>query len=253
MRITVNLASRPFADIGPALKQLRIAAAVLAALSLLFWLGIHLFHAKAEAARARDHSLDGALSNLTSERQGYQKQLQQPENVKVLTQAESLNHLFDEKAFSWTLAMEDLERVLPASVQVTSLEPVRDKSGTITLHLRVQGPRDRAVELVENLEHSRRFVLPRIVNETAENGSGPNQNLEPVSATSRVNFDLLADYNPATAEERKAMAKKANAAKADATKTGEMPAPKPAPFHAAPGSQRVPYTGPQKPHAGGTR
>ena len=203
MRITANLASRAFTDIGPALKKLRIAMAALATLCLLFWLGIHLFHASAEAARARDHSLDGALAKLNSERQGYQKQLQQPDNVKVLTQAEALNHLFDEKAFSWTLAMEDLETVLPSSVQVTSLEPVRDKDGTITLHLRVQGPRDRAVELIQNLEHSRRFVKPRIVNETADTGTGANQNIEPVSATNRVNFDLLADYTPATEAERK--------------------------------------------------
>ena len=78
----------------------------------------------------------------------------------MLAQAENLNQLFDEKAFSWTLAMEDLETVLPGGVQVTTLEPVRDKDGHITLHLRVLGPRDRAIELVQNLEHSKRFLQP---------------------------------------------------------------------------------------------
>ncbi len=62
--------------------------------------------------------------------------MQQPDNARTLQQAESLNQLFDEKAFSWTLAMEDLETVLPAGVQVTTLEPTV-KDGQITVHLRV--------------------------------------------------------------------------------------------------------------------
>ena len=130
--------------------------------------------------------------------------MRQPANAQLLLQAEALNQLFDEKAFSWTLAMEDLETVLPGGVQVSTLEPVRDKDGHITLHLRVVGPRDRAVDWCSNLEHSKRFLLPRIVGENSEATGGPGEKLEPVSASNRVNFDLLAEYNPATPEERKA-------------------------------------------------
>ena len=43
--------------------------------------------------------------------------------------------------------MEDLETVLPSGVQVTTLEPIRDKDGHITLRLRVLGPRDRSIQL----------------------------------------------------------------------------------------------------------
>jgi hypothetical protein len=48
---------------------------------------------------------------------------------------------------------------------------------------------------VRNLEHSHRFLAPRLARETAES----NQNgrpIEQVSAASNVNFDLLAEYNP---------------------------------------------------------
>ena len=55
MRIALNLATRPFTDLGPAVKRLRIAMAVLAALSLLFLLGLHLFDSQAADARAREH------------------------------------------------------------------------------------------------------------------------------------------------------------------------------------------------------
>jgi type IV pilus assembly protein PilN len=128
--------------------------------------------------------------------------MRQPENLQLLSQVAALNQLFDEKTFSWTLAMEDLETVLPSGVQVTSIEPARAKEGPITLKLRVVGPRDRAVQLVQNLEHSKHFLLPRIVGESSESTGGPAQHLEPVSASNRVNFELLADYNPAVPMER---------------------------------------------------
>jgi type IV pilus assembly protein PilN len=197
MRVTLNLATRPFADLGPALKRLRIGSGILALLAIVLGIGLHALHQKAEQARARDHSLDGEIARITRERQDYLALMQRPDNAQLLTQADALNKLFDEKAFSWTLAMENLETVLPGGVQVVTLEPVRAKDGHITLHLRVDGPHDRSVDLVRNLEHSRRFLEPRIVGESsAETGTGPNQPLEPVSASNRFNFDLLAEYNP---------------------------------------------------------
>ena len=202
MRVTINLASRQFADIAPALKNLRTAMAALAGVAALLLIGLYFVHGKAEAAREREHSLDGKISQLRQEQQRYQATMHQPDNARTLQQSESLNQLFDEKAFSWTLAMEDLETVLPAGVQVTTLEPTI-KNGLITVHLRVIGPRDRDVQLVQNLEHSRHFVVPRIVGETAESSGGPNVQTQPVSASNRFDYDVLADYNPGPADQRR--------------------------------------------------
>ncbi len=241
MRIAINLASRPFADIGPAIKRLRIAMGVLAVLALVLGIGRQHLHHKAEVARARDHSLDGSIARINQERQGYQTMMQEPKNAQVLDESAALNRLFDEKAFSWTLAMEDLETVLPGGVQATSLEPLRDKkSALITLRMRVVGPRDKAVELVQNLEHSKRFVLPRIIGETSESNLVPGAALEPVSASNRVNFEVLADYNPATAAERRATRKKAEATEQDTQdETGLALSGPPR----GPGLRRPPYTG----------
>lgn len=207
MRVTLNFATRPYADLGPTIKRLRVAIAVLAVATVGMGVALYAFHSKAAAARARNHSLDEQIARLIQERQGYQEVMRQPANAQLISQVRALNHLFDEKAFSWTLAMEDLENVLPARVQVSSLEPARSKDGHITLHMRVLGPRDLSLELVSNLEHSKRFFLPRLVGENTENADGPNQKLEPVSASNLVNFDLLAEYNPATHEERMAARK----------------------------------------------
>ena len=205
MRITLNLATRPFTDLGPAIKHLRIGMGVLAALCLLFVLGLHLFDSQAVEARAREHSLDGDLARVEAERQHDQEMMRQPANAQILKQAEFLNERFDEKAFSWTLAMEAMETVLPAGLQVTTIEPQRSKDGHINVQLRVLGPHDRSVDLVRNLERSRRFLKPRIESESAENSSNSSQQLGPVSATNRFEFELFADYNPPTPEERGAL------------------------------------------------
>ncbi|HLY43872.1 MAG TPA: hypothetical protein VKR52_21855 [Terracidiphilus sp.] len=243
MRVGINLATRPFADLGPALKRIRIAMGVLAVAAIALGFSLHLIHESADKARARAHSLDGQIAALNHERQSYMAMMREPDNALVLAQSESLNKLFDDKAFSWTLAMEDLETVLPGGVQVTSIEPVRDKEGRISLHLRVLGARDKAIELVSNLEHSRRFVHPQIANESAETNTGPGQQLEPVSASSRVNFDLTAEYNPAGPEDLKAQKAKAVAnehAQHHGASNGDQ-------FRLRPGEHRMPYVGAPKP------
>jgi type IV pilus assembly protein PilN len=205
MRISLNLATRPFTDLGPILKRLRIGMGVLVLVAGGLLLGLHFFHEKAEEARAREAAVEIQIARLRAEHTGYQSLMNKPENAEVLTQANELNQLFGEKSFSWTLAMEDLETVLPGGVQVTTLEPTRDKDGNISVKLRVLGPRDGAIKLVQNLEHSRRFLSPRIIGETSDTNENPSQRMQPVSASSKVNFDLLADYNPPTAAERKAV------------------------------------------------
>src|SRR5215469_3468332 len=170
MKISINLATRPFTDFGPIMKRLKISMDAFALVSIGLGIGLHFLHSKAEAARAREHAVDSQIAARNQERQGFQSMMQQPDNHMVLDQAHNLNALFDQKAFSWTLAMEDLETVLPGGVQVTTLEPIRDdKTGTITLKLRVVGPRDKGLELVQNLEHSRFFLHPAIVGESIEN------------------------------------------------------------------------------------
>ena len=195
MRIQLNLATRPFVELGPLYLRLRILIVLLAIVALPLWLLLSSEMQKAAAAQARLDAVDMRIHALESQRQMFQAQMQQPQNAAVLSQAQFLNQLFAAKAFSWTAVMMDLENVLPSGVQVMNIDPVISKDGKVTIRLRVSGQHDRAVDLVRNLEHSHRFLAPRLARETAENNSNSRQ-LEPVSATTNVNFDLLAEYNP---------------------------------------------------------
>jgi type IV pilus assembly protein PilN len=257
MRISLNLATRPFADLGPAIKRLRMAMGILLLIAIGLMFGLRAFDKKAETARARDHSLDGQIAQIEKERDGYRALMREPANAKLLQEAATLNRLFDEKSFSWTLAMEDLETVLPGGVQVSTLEPARAKDGHITLHLRVIGPRDRAVELVRNLEHSRRFLSPRIVGENAEAAGLPGERQEPVSASNKVDFELLAEYNPASPGERKTVKKQAGVEEVSESRRSSVNQDKVRPIAVRPlaaqplkagqGPGRPPYTGPPQP------
>jgi type IV pilus assembly protein PilN len=217
MKISLNLATRPFTDLGPILHKLRVGMALLAVLSAGSALGLHLLHDTAEQARKRTLQLDTQIARVTGERQGYQALMHQPDNERLVAETGALNDLIDLKTFSWTLAMENLETVLPAGVQVLTLEPQREKDGRITVHLLVGGPREKVEELVRGLEHSARFRNPYIKGETAEqaNSGGPQQRLEPVTALSRFNFDIMADYNPPAEGETKPKAGVKADAKAD--------------------------------------
>jgi type IV pilus assembly protein PilN len=146
--------------------------------------------------------------------------MRQPQNMAVLERSQFLNALFAAKSFSWTAVMMDLEKVLPVGVQVTSIEPVIAKDGSVNIRLRVSGDRERAVQLVRNLETSQRFVSPRLASEqaqTQEGNRGAGQQV--VTAPGAVQFDVLSGYNPlpeTTVAEDKAAAKgdSADAAKA---------------------------------------
>ena len=197
MRITLNLASKPFIELGPLYARLRLLMALLLLIAVPLWFLYKAEARQAAIANARLQSVENEIQRLQNQQQSYQAMMRQPQNAAVLTQAAFLNQLFARKAFSWTAVMMDLETVLPGGVQVLNIDPATDKSGNVTIRLRVNGQRDRAVELVRNLEHSKRFLQPRLASESLETSNNGNQaNFQPTSASSNVNFDVLADYNP---------------------------------------------------------
>lgn len=201
MKITLNLASQPYVDLRSTLKRLRLLMLALLLVAIPLFLLLRTEQKKAASATARVKIVENNVHSLQRQQLNYRALMQQPQNAAVLNQSDYLNGLFRRKGFSWTATMTDLETVLPEGVQVLSLDPQITKSGGVEVHLRVSGARDRAIQLVENLEKSKDFASPRLAGETLAQTGGQANAFQPVSATTAVNFDILADYRPPASTE----------------------------------------------------
>ncbi len=226
MRITVNLATRPFIELRPIFLRLRIFMAALAVVAVGALVASHVMQKKLDLAQAQIQAVHAKVVAAQDEKRRNEQRMREPENAAVLARAHFLNALFLRKSFSWTAIMMDLETVLPAGVQVTSIEPEPTSDGDVMIRLRVSGDRDRAVQLVRNLERSKRFLAPRLTGEATqakETGSQNNNVATNSLAPVGVEFEILANYNPLPPGESYTTAKavkKAGAADADEPRGG---------------------------------
>ncbi len=254
MRVSVNLATRPFIELRPLFAKLRLIAIGLAVLAVILAFALRALNARAATAEAQMNALKSRTQQFQQERQRNEARMRQPQNMAVLERSQFLNDLFAHKSFSWTSVMMDLERVLPAGIQVTSIEPAISKTGEVSIRLKVSGDRDRAVELVRNLERSQRFVSPRLAGEQSQAQDTAHGNLRPAADIAGVEFDILSGYNPlpqeskVTKEEKSVVAASADRSSRESdkkpltvsrrTRGAKAAPPKQRPLVAAPGGVR---------------
>jgi type IV pilus assembly protein PilN len=196
MRISINLATRPFVELRPLFARMRLAMAALVLLAVGLGFALHSMKARARVDEAAMRELKVQTSVVENERAANEARMREPRNRAVLERSTFLNGLFEAKSFSWTAVMMDLENVLPAGVQVTSIEPVISAEGDVNIHLRVSGPRELQVDLVRNLERSQRFLAPHVSNETAQQEE--QGRLVPIAGGVQggVEFEIVSGYRP---------------------------------------------------------
>lgn len=226
MRISVNLASRPFVELRPFFARLRILMAVLAVVAIGLGVALHFEQQKLTVAQDEMAKVHRRTVAAQTEKRQNEARMRLPVNAGVLERAHFLNALFAAKSFSWTAVMMDLENVLPTGVQVTSIEPVITPDHDVIIRLRVSGDRDRAVQLVRNLERSSRFIAPKL---SSENLKTKEQQSAAAAAAAGVlpggvEFEITANYNPLP-EEVKTPADKAAKGKVGAA-SDKVPAKK---------------------------
>lgn len=194
MRLNINLASQPYQDSrqfwtywGTGLALLTLATA------LFVFMAVNGF---IEGSRDRQQlaKLKTQMAEFDHERSQAEAMLNAPENRLVRDRSRFLNELFERKAFSWTLAFEQLEQVMPAHLHVISIHPGISADNNLELRLTVGGEtREQALDLVRKMENSKHFKQTRIDAEKfAETENGNNGNID------RVQFDIDALYVPAT-------------------------------------------------------
>ena len=254
MRISVNLATRPFVELRPFLLRLRWTMGGLAVLAVAMMVTSHMLQKKLDAAQGQMNAIQARTDAAVAEKQSNERRMRQPANAAVLERSHFLNALFLRKSFSWTAVMMDLETVLPTGVQITSIEPQAGADNQVVIRMRVAGERERAVELVRNLEHSKRFLQPRLSSEAVRTKDlGPSGTGAANGAPPAVEFEILANYNPLPEGQVFVKAKSVK----DASKT---PTPMQGTSHPAgagvtlkpmPPMQRTPATRPLTPRPGG--
>jgi len=194
MRLDINLASQRYEDSrqfwtywGTGLALLGLSTVLLVFLAVNGFIEGHRDRQQLAKFKAQ-------LAEFDREKTQAESMLNAPQNRIVRDRSRFLNNLFERKAFSWTLAFEQLEQVMPAHLHVISIHPGISADNNLELRLIVGGEtREQALDLVRKMENSKHFKQTHIESEKfsdTENGNRSNND--------RVQFDINALYVPAT-------------------------------------------------------
>lgn len=161
--LRTNLATRPFYNV-------RAVQVVLGALGLLI-LAFTIFNVVAvsqlsmEQRRLSAHAVEAEqqAQQLRADAARIRTQINQKELEAVTKSAREANRIIDQRAFSWTTLLTQLESTLPDEVRLTAVRPRLDQDGTFIVAVAVEARRvDDLDAFIEALEASGAFrsVLP---------------------------------------------------------------------------------------------
>jgi type IV pilus assembly protein PilN len=157
IRIDTNLASRPF--VNHRKFYLISGALVLVLLSVSYW-NVNWYrtiHARRGEVNQRLSQDQARFDSLGREQEKLLTRLQTVETAEFLDRLKHINSLIDRRTFSWTMLLNDLERLAPANLQVVSIKP--EISGQAILIEIIANARSSAdnIQFVANLESSGKF------------------------------------------------------------------------------------------------
>jgi len=190
MRLDINLASKVYEDARDFWIRWGIGLSLLSVVTIgLLVMAISGFWA-ARQDRSQISELESKIAERDKERADAETLLNRPENRVIRDKSQYLNDLISRKAFSWTKAFEDLERVMPPKIHLVSIQPQLNDNNQLEIKMMVAGEsQEKAIELVKHMEDSKHFRETRI------EGIGP-ANVQPGS-TDTVQVQINALYVPA--------------------------------------------------------
>jgi Tfp pilus assembly protein PilN len=193
MRVDINLATHAYEDSkqfwlrwGTAVALLGILTLGLLAVSITGW-----YNARVDRKKIGD--LRAQIVQREQEQATAEAMLNRPENRVMREKSTYLNELIARKAFSWTQAIETLERLMPPKIHLVSIAPELNEENQLAIKMVVAGDTpERAFELVRRMEASKHFRETRIDSQT--------QMLQPGS--DGVQVSILALYVPTFDQEK---------------------------------------------------
>ena len=191
MRININLATQPYEVAREYTRRMTLVIAALAvvAVALLGYIFYQRAHSRAINRQLAD--VQRQIDSLNHEESQARAILNRPANRAIADQSDFLNELFARKSMSWTHIFTVMEKIMPAGIHVVSMKPEFSKTNDLVLHVIVAtDSRDRAVELVRNMEKSAHFRQPQVVAETVVTGTSEQ------GQAGNIQFDIAAVYLP---------------------------------------------------------
>jgi len=219
MRLNINLASQPY-EVAREYKR-RMTALIAALAVAAIALGGYIFYQRAHSRGVNRQLADiqAQIDSLNHEESRARAILNKPANHVIADQSEFLNDLFARKAMSWTHIFTVMEKIVPPQLHVVSMKPEYSKTNDLVLHVVVAtDSRDRAVELVRNMEKSSHFRQPQVVAENVVANTS-----EQTAGSGAIQFDIAAIYVPSAAD----IEEKPDVESASAEKTVPLPEPSP--------------------------
>src|SRR6266581_9009790 len=158
MRVDINLATHAYEDSkqfwlrwGTAVGLLGILTLGLLVASIMGWYNARLDRKKINDLRAQ-------IAQREQEQATAEALLNRPENRVMREKSQYLNELIVRKAFSWTQAIETLERLMPPKIHLVSIAPELNEDNQLAIKMVVAGDAsERAFELVRRMEASKHF------------------------------------------------------------------------------------------------
>jgi len=172
MRLNINLATKPYEDVGKFLARWGMLTVLLAVLTagLLFTAVSNYRNSKTLNAQIEDRKQK--IAALEQDRSNAIETLSRPENKTVATTSRFFNDAIQRKSLSWTRIFMDLERIMPTGLHVVSITPELNKDNQLGVRLLVGGnSHEKAVELVHRMEESSTFRRAQLHSETMTQGT----------------------------------------------------------------------------------
>jgi len=196
MRININLASNPYEAAREYTRRMGILAAALLVLAVgliayIVHQRLHTRDVDTQIAAVRQE-----INSLDAEKAQAQAILNKPNNREIADDSEFLNTLFARKALSWTKVFSEMEKLMPANIHVIAMKPEFNRDNQLVLHMVVStSARDKAVELMKQMEKSPHFRMPAVEAESTTGNAG-----DVGAAGGNIQFEIAAVYLPFAAD-----------------------------------------------------
>jgi len=193
MRLDINLATHAYEDSRQFWLRWGTGVAILGVVTLGLLIAVITGWYNARVDRKKINDLRTQISEREQEQSTAQAMLNRPENRAMREKSQYLNDLIVRKAFSWTQAIETLERLMPPKIHLVSIAPELNEDNQLAIKMVVAGDSaERAFELVRRMEGSKHFRETRIDSQTNMVQTG----------SEGVQVSILALYIPTFDEEK---------------------------------------------------